>query len=85
MELSKYYSFYIRFYLHIISEKNFGRLWEFIRDLLHNPRYCPTMVRWENVEEGVFRIVKSEQLAGLWGQIKNNPKMTYEKLSRAMR
>ena len=43
------------------------------------------MMRWENVEEGVFRIVKSEQLAGLWGQIKNNPKMTYEKLSRAMR
>ncbi|XP_065557376.1 ETS homologous factor-like isoform X4 [Artemia franciscana] len=68
-----------------LGEKNFGRLWEFIRDLLHNPRYCPTMVRWENVEEGVFRIVKSEQLAGLWGQIKNNPKMTYEKLSRAMR
>lgn len=43
------------------------------------------MVRWENVEEGVFRIVKSEDLARLWGQLKNNPRMTYEKLSRAMR
>ena len=43
------------------------------------------MVRWENVEEGVFRIVKSEDLARLWGNIKNNPRMTYEKLSRAMR
>jgi hypothetical protein len=43
------------------------------------------MIRWENVDEGVFRIVQSEKLAALWGSIKNNPRMTYEKLSRAMR
>ena len=66
-------------------DRGYGKLWEFIRDLLHNPKYCPSMVRWENVEEGVFRIVKSEDLARLWGQLKNNPRMTYEKLSRAMR
>ena len=65
--------------------RGYGKLWEFIRDLLHKPEYCPSMVRWENVEEGVFRIVKSEDLARLWGNIKNNPRMTYEKLSRAMR
>lgn len=41
--------------------------------------------RWEDELEGVFRIVESEKLARLWGEKKNNQKMTYEKLSRAMR
>ena len=68
----------------IITEK-IGRLWEFIRDLLLNPEYCPSMVRWENYNEGVFRFVDSRKVAKLWGTIKENPKMTYEKLSRAMR
>ena len=68
-----------------LDGRGYGKLWEFIRDLLHKPEYCPSMVRWENVDEGVFRIVKSEDLARLWGTIKNNPRMTYEKLSRAMR
>lgn len=41
--------------------------------------------RWEDPEQGVFRIIESEKLARLWGEKKNNQKMTYEKLSRAMR
>ncbi|ODN02493.1 ETS ous factor [Orchesella cincta] len=67
------------------NEKKTGRLWEFIRDLLKNPEYCPSLVKWENHEEGHFRFVNSEKVAQLWGQIKGNPRMTYEKLSRAMR
>ncbi|XP_069678219.1 ETS homologous factor-like isoform X3 [Periplaneta americana] len=66
-------------------EKKTGRLWEFIRDLLLNRDYCPSLICWENHEEGVFRFVRSEKVAQLWGTIKENPKMTYEKLSRAMR
>uniref|UniRef100_A0A914HDD4 Uncharacterized protein n=1 Tax=Globodera rostochiensis TaxID=31243 RepID=A0A914HDD4_GLORO len=62
-----------------------NKLWEFIRDALKDPRTCPSIVRWEDPAEGVFRIVESERLAFLWGQKKNNQKMTYEKLSRAMR
>ncbi|KAL7075373.1 hypothetical protein ACQ4LE_005246 [Meloidogyne hapla] len=62
-----------------------NKLWEFIRDALKDPRTCPSIVRWEDPSEGVFRIVESERLAFLWGQKKNNQKMTYEKLSRAMR
>ncbi|KRZ56336.1 ETS homologous factor [Trichinella nativa] len=58
-----------------------NKLWEFIRDALKNPETMP----WENREEGVFRIVESEKLARLWGMKKNNSRMTYEKLSRAMR
>ena len=62
-----------------------NKLWEFIRDALKDPRTCPSIVRWEDPSEGVFRIIESERLAYLWGQKKNNQKMTYEKLSRAMR
>ncbi|KAI6227600.1 hypothetical protein M3Y99_01238700 [Aphelenchoides fujianensis] len=62
-----------------------NKLWEFIRDALKDPSTCPTIVRWEDPDQGVFRIVESEKLARLWGEKKNNQKMTYEKLSRAMR
>ncbi|KRZ07063.1 ETS-related transcription factor Elf-5 [Trichinella zimbabwensis] len=62
-----------------------NKLWEFIRDALKNPETMPSILRWENREEGVFRIVESEKLARLWGMKKNNSRMTYEKLSRAMR
>ncbi|CBW44362.1 ETS domain-containing protein [Caenorhabditis elegans] len=62
-----------------------NKLWEFIRDALKDPSTCPSVVRWEDPIEGVFRIVESEKLARLWGARKNNEKMTYEKLSRAMR
>ncbi|KAK7864337.1 hypothetical protein R5R35_009180 [Gryllus longicercus] len=67
------------------KEKKCGRLWEFIRDLLLKPEYCPSLICWENHEEGIFRFVRSDKVAELWGTIKENPKMTYEKLSRAMR
>ncbi|CAG2186747.1 ELF3 [Mytilus edulis] len=60
-------------------------LWEFIYEVLMNPMYNPQYVRWENQREGVFRFVQSEAVAQLWGSLKNNDNMTYEKLSRAMR
>ncbi|ELK34968.1 ETS-related transcription factor Elf-3 [Myotis davidii] len=42
-------------------------------------------MRWENRQEGVFKFLRSEAVAQLWGQKKKNSSMTYEKLSRAMR
>lgn len=62
-----------------------NHLWEFIRDLLKDPKFNPLMLRWEEKETGVFRFVQSEAVAQMWGRKKNNPGMTYEKLSRAMR
>lgn len=62
-----------------------GRLWEFIRDLLKNREYCPSLICWDNYEEGMFRFVHSDKVAKLWGSKKDNPEMNYEKLSRAMR
>lgn len=60
-------------------------LWEFIRDILLNPEMNPGLIKWEDRTEGVFRFLKSEAVAQLWGRKKNNSSMTYEKLSRAMR
>jgi len=62
-----------------------NHLWEFIRDLLKSSHYNPDYIRWEDSSSGVFRIVHSEAVAKAWGKKKNNPRMTYEKLSRAMR
>ncbi|XP_072172282.1 uncharacterized protein [Diadema setosum] len=62
-----------------------SHLWEFILDLLKTDAYCPQYIKWEDKDTGVFRIVNSKVVASKWGEIKNNPRMTYEKLSRAMR
>ncbi|XP_066487757.1 ETS homologous factor isoform X3 [Tiliqua scincoides] len=60
-------------------------LWEFIRDILLHPEKNAGLIKWEDRSEGVFRFLKSEAVAQLWGKKKNNSSMTYEKLSRAMR
>lgn len=62
-----------------------NHLWEFIRDLLLQPEQNPGLLKWEDRRQGVFRFVKSDAVARLWGKKKNNSSMTYEKLSRAMR
>ncbi|KAJ7999497.1 hypothetical protein DPEC_G00195040 [Dallia pectoralis] len=62
-------------------------LWEFVRDILIHPELHQNqgLMKWEDRREGVFKFVKSEAVAQLWGQKKKNSSMTYEKLSRAMR
>ncbi|XP_043932431.1 ETS-related transcription factor Elf-3 [Protopterus annectens] len=60
-------------------------LWEFIRDILIHPELNEGLMKWEDRSEGVFKFLKSEAVAQLWGQKKRNSSMTYEKLSRAMR
>lgn len=65
--------------------KGNGKLWEFIRDLLLNSVTNPSLIRWERREDGIFKFVQSDKVAKMWGERKQNPRMTYEKLSRAMR
>ncbi|XP_007522153.1 ETS-related transcription factor Elf-3 [Erinaceus europaeus] len=60
-------------------------LWEFIRDILIHPELNEGLMKWENRQEGIFKFLRSEAVAQLWGQKKKNNSMTYEKLSRAMR
>lgn len=71
--------------LKMLTGKGNGKLWEFIRDLLLDPVTNPSFIRWERREDGIFKFVQSDKVAKLWGQRKQNPRMTYEKLSRAMR
>lgn len=61
------------------------QLWEFIRDLLHDPKYNPSIIQWENILDGVFRIVDSAEVARLWGKTKKFTKMTYDHMGRAFR
>ncbi|XP_028303996.1 ETS-related transcription factor Elf-3 [Gouania willdenowi] len=60
-------------------------LWEFIRDILIHPENNHGLMKWEDRHQGVFKFLKSEAVAQMWGQKKKNSSMTYEKLSRAMR
>lgn len=60
-------------------------LWEFIYSTLQNGRFNPSIIKWEDEAIGKFRFVHSEKFAKLWGSVKNNDNMNYEKLSRAMR
>lgn len=85
MHSSMYLSVSNIIFLHLTDSRGKGKLWEFIRDLLLDSATCPTIIKWENRSEGIFRIVKSDQVAQLWGKRKCNKSMTYEKMSRAMR
>ncbi|CAG9584958.1 unnamed protein product [Danaus chrysippus] len=58
---------------------------EFLRNLLFDERYCPSIIKWEDYSQGKFRFVKPDEVAKLWGQMKQNDNMTFEKFSRAMR
>eukprot|EP00062_Callorhinchus_milii_P003749 gi/632941373/ref/XP_007885831.1/ PREDICTED: ETS-related transcription factor Elf-5 [Callorhinchus milii] len=60
-------------------------LWEFIRDLLLSPEENNDVLEWVDRNEGIFKVLKSDSLAKLWGRRKKNERMTYEKLSRALR
>jgi hypothetical protein len=72
------------------SSRSGGHLWEFIRGLLKSSESTAghqKIIQWEDKSDGVFRIVDSKAVAKLWGDQKDNrkTKMTYEKLSRALR
>uniref|UniRef100_A0A0X3PPN3 ETS domain-containing protein n=1 Tax=Schistocephalus solidus TaxID=70667 RepID=A0A0X3PPN3_SCHSO len=57
-------------------------LLSFILDLLAHRHNC---VEWVSKTDKVFQIVNPEQLTRLWGEYKNNKKMSFESLSRSLR
>jgi len=62
-------------------------LYVFIRNLLHNPAYNPSVVSWVDDEGGCFKVTNTLEFAKTWGRMKSNrsEEMNYEKMSRAMR
>lgn len=68
--------------------KRCPHVWQFCSDLLENENYNPSIIKWLNKEKGIFKIVKPDQVATLWGAQKNrktDKKMNYEKMARGMR
>merc|ERR1719310_751493 len=61
------------------------KITQWIVSLLRDPRHNPSVITWHSERDGVFVIRDTERYARLWGEVKHNTKMTYEKLSRAMR
>eukprot|EP00111_Clytia_hemisphaerica_P021922 TCONS_00064454-protein len=59
------------------------RLYEFVLQLLNEER--ADCIRWLCPIEGEFEITNSAKIAQLWGEVKKNPTMTYEKFARALR
>ena len=59
-------------------------LWQFVVELIMDPSNR-SIIDWVNRDQGVFRIIQSGRVAKLWGKEKNNERMTYEKMSRALR
>jgi len=61
------------------------KITQWIVSLLRDPRHNPSVITWHCERDGVFVIRDTERYARLWGEVKHNTNMTYEKLSRAMR
>merc|ERR1719429_704346 len=61
------------------------KITQWIVILLRDPEYNPSVITWHDEKKGIFMIKDTDKYASLWGKVKDNNKMTYEKLSRAMR
>jgi len=61
------------------------KITQWIVELLRNPKYNPKVITWTEERQGMFMIKDTVAYAKLWGKVKGNDNMTYEKLSRAMR
>ena len=66
-----------------LTDKGNIQLWEFLLELLLAPDHG-SIIQWTG-SSYEFCIVNPGALANLWGTHRNKPRMTYEKLSRALR
>lgn len=58
-------------------------LWAFLLGTLMNPEYM-NYISWVS-EDGTFVFRDAEKIAKLWGKVKGNENMNYEKMSRSLR
>lgn len=68
--------------LPIIMESSIT-LWQFLLQLLLDQSH-KHLICWTS-NDGEFKLLKSEEVAKLWGLRKNKTNMNYDKLSRALR
>lgn len=60
------------------------KLSEFIRKQLDSTKKID-IIKWVNESQRVFKFTDKESFARAWGKEKNNPKMDYPKMARALR
>ena len=65
----------------ISSKSSVGKakITHWLLKVLRSPAHNPSVMRWEDEERGVFRVVDQAELGRMWGVAKNNPDMDYEK------
>jgi hypothetical protein len=66
------------------TSKNAIHLWEFLLELLYD-KDCESLICWTKAEEFEFKLMDQEEVARRWGNLKQKPRMNYDKLSRALR
>lgn len=62
--------------------------WEFLLRLLKNPACNPSLIKWEDEEAGIFRLIRPEIIAQRWGQRTGKhiqDVLSYESFSRGLR
>lgn len=59
------------------------QLWQFLLELLTESRN-ETCIRWDG-GDGLFTLTDPDEVARRWGCRRNKPRMTYDKVSRALR
>lgn len=62
--------------------------WEYLLRLLRDPSTNPTLIRWENEQEGIFRLVKPDAIALRWGKRTGKhctDMLSYENFARGLR
>ena len=65
--------------------KNITPLWQFLLDMLNSDKFNPEYITWVDKNEGIFQMIKNEEIAEMWGKLVNIPTMTYAKLSKRIR
>lgn len=61
------------------------RLCHFLLELLANPEKYSDIIEWVDREKGVFKFLKSSEVASQWGRRRNKPHMKYENFARSLR
>ena len=67
------------------KKRNGPKIWEFLRNLLLDNTTNPDIIKWLDLSNESFYLVKPDKIAELWGRINQNNNMTFEKLGRSIR
>ena len=62
------------------STRRTVKITHWLLKVLQSPKHNPRVMRWEDEENGVFRIMNHIELGRMWGLVKANPDMDFEKL-----